>query len=625
MHVGVGDTVGPYRIVEQLGQGGMATVFKGYHAALDRYVAIKVLHPDFKTDAAFLGRFQREARVVARLEHPNIVPIYDYAEHDGAPYLVMKFIEGETLKARLARGPLAVAEVLRCVEAVGAALAFAHGQGALHRDVKPSNVMLARDGTIFLTDFGLARIAQAGESTLSTDTLLGTPSYMSPEQARGVKDLDAGTDIYSFGIVLYELVVGEVPFSGDTPYAIVHDHIFTALPRPRELNPKVPESVEAVLIKALAKDRSDRYGSVNEMVAALWRAVSGQGAPDATLMSPSMALAPPLSVPVAPGAETLAASTAVPSPQSGPASAPSAAQLVAGPAVAPATGDRKYRFAWWQALLAALVVGGWGLLALGAASLVRRGAVQAQGTPTFVEAVPTGTARATSTPYGTPLVAATAAQRLIESAESDFSAGRSDYALSQLDQAVAVDPANTAVLLQAGDIALGNNLAEQALARYFLPGLMLENAATDARSGLMGSHAALSYYVAAADPQAGPFLDRQVAQFPGSVLPLLAQQRFKIFHNAGQGVLDQLTGVSKDKPQGLLAELILGDYYLARGQDAAAARHYAPLSLLHLANGQVPDWVIREARCEIGKMQLQGTNAKLEAACVDLSSLLTGK
>src|SRR6266852_1323756 len=126
MSISVGDTVGPYRIVEQLGQGGMATVFKGYHAALDRYVAIKVLHPAFKTDANFQARFQREARVVARLEHPNIVPVYDYAEHDGAPFLVMKFIPGETLKARLARSPLPVAEVQRCVEAVGAALAFAH-------------------------------------------------------------------------------------------------------------------------------------------------------------------------------------------------------------------------------------------------------------------------------------------------------------------------------------------------------------------------------------------------------------------------------------------------------------------------------------------------------------------
>ena len=181
MTFNIGENVGAYRIVEQLGQGGMATVFKAYHAALDRYVAIKVLHAAFKEDPTFLARFQREARVVAKLEHPNIVPIYDYAEHKGSPYLVMKFIEGETLKARLARGPLAPADTCRIVEAVGAGLEYAHKQGILHRDIKPSNVMLARDGAIYLADFGLARIAMAGESTLSADSMLGTPQYMSPE------------------------------------------------------------------------------------------------------------------------------------------------------------------------------------------------------------------------------------------------------------------------------------------------------------------------------------------------------------------------------------------------------------------------------------------------------------
>ena len=621
MSISVGDTVGPYRIVEHLGQGGMATVFKGYHAALDRYVAIKVLHPAFKTDASFLARFQREARVVARLEHPNIVPVYDYAEHDGDPYLVMKFVEGETLKARLERGPLPVAEVLRCAEAVGAALAFAHGQGVLHRDVKPSNVMLARDGTIFLADFGLARIAQAGESTLSTDSLLGTPSYMSPEQGRGVKDLDAGTDIYSFGVVLYELIVGQVPFSADTPYAVIHDHIFTPLPRPRDLNPDVPEAVQAVLIKALAKDRSDRYSTVNELVAALRSALGGQGAPGETVVSPVRPLAPPISAPVAPGAVTSAAATVLGRQPSG-AAAPAA---VAAPADQPAAAapvlpaaERKPRFTWWQALLAILLLGVCVVLALGAARSLR-GAAQARGTATALAAVPSATARAT------PSAAAIAAQRLIISAQGSFSAGRSSQALAELDQAVAADPGDTVVLLQAGDIVLSNYLAQQALQRYYLPGLKLENTTPDARSGLMGSHAALGYYVAAADPQAGSFLDQQVVQYPNSVVPLLAQQRFKIFQSGGQSVLDQLNAISQSRPQGMLTELVLGDYYLAHGQRAEAARHYTPLSALPLLNGKLPDWVIHEARCELDKMRLQGANAKLEAACVDLSSLLTGK
>jgi hypothetical protein len=276
-----GENVGPYRIITQLGQGGMATVFKAYHPALDRYVAIKVLHPAFMEDPGFLARFQREAKVVASLDHPNIVPIYDFAEHRGSPYLVMKFIEGETLKARMMSGPLSKAEGLRIIERVGAGLAYAHNKGILHRDIKPSNVLLAPDGGVYLADFGLARIAEAGESTLSSDTMLGTPQYISPEQARGEKNLDAGTDIYSFGVVLYELVVGRVPFSADTPFSIIHDHIYKPLPRPRAINPTVPESVERVLFKALAKSRKDRYAKVEDLVAAFRDAVGG--APASTM------------------------------------------------------------------------------------------------------------------------------------------------------------------------------------------------------------------------------------------------------------------------------------------------------------------------------------------------------
>ena len=272
-----GESIGPYRVIEQLGQGGMATVYKAYHAALDRFVALKVLHPAFYEDRTFRGRFQREARVVAKLEHPNIVPIYDFAEHEKRPYLVMKYIEGETLKARLLREPLQAAEITQVVDAIGSALAYAHRQGILHRDIKPSNVLLSSDGCIYLADFGLARIAQAGESTLSSDSIMGTPQYISPEQARGDKDLDAGTDIYSFGVMLYEMVVGQVPFNADTPFSIIHDHIFTPMPLPRSINKDVPESVERVLLKALAKERADRYEDVPSMVAAFkvaWEAAS---------------------------------------------------------------------------------------------------------------------------------------------------------------------------------------------------------------------------------------------------------------------------------------------------------------------------------------------------------------
>ena len=268
MPFNIGENVGAYRIIEQLGQGGMATVFKAYHASLDRYVALKVLHPAFGEDPAFEARFRREARVVAKLEHPNIVPIYDYAEHEKRPYLVMKFIEGDTLKARLDQGPLTSKEIIKIVDAVGSALAYAHRQNVLHRDIKPSNVLVAADGQVYLADFGLARIAQLGESTLSGDMIIGTPQYISPEQAMGVKDLDERTDLYSFGVMLYEMVVGKVPFNADTPFSIIHDHIYSPLPLPHKVNPDVPEQVERVLLKALAKNRLDRYENVDQMVSA---------------------------------------------------------------------------------------------------------------------------------------------------------------------------------------------------------------------------------------------------------------------------------------------------------------------------------------------------------------------
>ncbi len=276
MTLKVGETVGSYRVIAQLGQGGMATVYKAYHANLDRYVAIKVLHPAFKEDTTFLARFQREARVLAKLEHPNIVPIYDFAQHEGQPYLVMKYIEGDTLKARLAQGPVTLAETSKVVDAVGVALAYAHKQGILHRDIKPSNVIITHDGFYYLSDFGLARIASAGESTLSQDTLLGTPNYISPEQAKGQRDLDGRTDIYSFGVVLYEMLCGRVPFSADTPFSVIHDHIYTPLPPPTSINPNISDWVEKFLLKALAKDRNDRFADAATMVTAFQGAIAQQ-------------------------------------------------------------------------------------------------------------------------------------------------------------------------------------------------------------------------------------------------------------------------------------------------------------------------------------------------------------
>ncbi len=314
MAFNIGENIGAYRIIEQLGQGGMATVYKAYHAALDRYVALKVLHAAFHEDQTFTARFQREARVVARLEHPNIVPIYDYSEHEARPYLVMKYIEGDTLKARLNKGPLTSHEIEQVVDSVGSALGYAHRQGILHRDIKPSNVLIATDGVMYLADFGLARIASAGESTLSSDSIMGTPQYISPEQAMGKKDLDAGTDIYSFAVMLYEMVVGQVPFTADTPFSIIHDHIYTPLPLPMDVNPKVPEPVQRVLLKALAKNRLDRYESVGDMIVAFKEAWQEAGVPmqgTAITMRPGSLKAPTKSQPKAQSEVTAAKTVAV--------------------------------------------------------------------------------------------------------------------------------------------------------------------------------------------------------------------------------------------------------------------------------------------------------------------------
>ena len=343
----IGETIGPYRLTEQLGQGGMATVYQAYHAALDRYVALKALHPALLDDPNFLVRFQREARLVAKLEHPNIVPVYDFSEYEGRPFLVMKYIEGRTLKARLDEGPLSTAEVLIIAEAVGAALQFAHEQNILHRDVKPSNVMLAKDGQIYLADFGLARIAQGGSSTLTSDMLIGTPQYISPEQAQSRPDLDARTDIYSFGVMLYQMFVGRLPFTADTPYSIIHDHIFTPLPLPRKVNPAVSADIERVLLKALAKEPADRFASVAEMIQALRAAVHAP-------------------VPPATPGETFSISQAVP--------------VTAVPAVSTAASKPKKRPVWpWIAGAAALVL----CLALAAAILPNLGKLKsAQSSPT---------------------------------------------------------------------------------------------------------------------------------------------------------------------------------------------------------------------------------------------------
>lgn len=272
----VGKTVGKYRIVAKLGRGGMAEVYKAYQPGLDRYVGIKVLHAHLVDDKDFIGRFEREALAVGKLRHPNIVQAVDFDRDEDMYFMAMEFIDGPTLKdeikARRTEGkPFSLKEIARIFSALCSAMDYAHARGMVHRDLKPANVMINQEGQVVLTDFGIARIMGATQYT-QTGALSGTPAYMSPEQGQGERG-DERSDIYSLGVMLYELVTGVVPYDGDTPFAVIMKHISEPLPLPTKLNPDVPESVERVILKAMSKDPGDRYQTAGEMARALREAV----------------------------------------------------------------------------------------------------------------------------------------------------------------------------------------------------------------------------------------------------------------------------------------------------------------------------------------------------------------
>jgi serine/threonine protein kinase len=270
-----GTTLGKYQILEPLGRGGMARVYRAYHPQMDRYVAVKVMRSDLTEDGDFLARFQREARAIGALRHTNIVQVYDFDVHDGIYYMVMELLEGDTLKTRLNDCRLLgehmpYGEIIRIMLDVLDGLAYAHSEGVIHRDIKPANVLLTKRGQAVLGDFGIAHIIGGTRYTMD-GMLMGTLEYMAPEQ--GLKgQCDARSDLYSLGVVFYEMLVQRVPFEADTPLAILMKHVNDPLPLPRKIDSTIPKPLERIVLKALAKDPDSRFESAQAMADAVMEA-----------------------------------------------------------------------------------------------------------------------------------------------------------------------------------------------------------------------------------------------------------------------------------------------------------------------------------------------------------------
>jgi serine/threonine protein kinase len=254
---------GRYRLERKLGSGGMADVWLAEDQELGRKVAIKMLHERYANDTQFVERFRREATHAAGLSHPNVVSIYDRGEAEGSYFIVMEYVEGRTLKELLVtRGPCPVPVAISYVRQVLAALRYAHRNGIVHRDIKPHNVLVDHEGRVKVADFGIAR---AGSSQITeAGSIIGTAQYLSPEQARGAP-VDESSDLYSTGIVLYELLTGDLPFTGETPVEIAMKHLSQVPPSPSSIRPEIPRDLDLVVLRALAKEPADRYRSAKEM------------------------------------------------------------------------------------------------------------------------------------------------------------------------------------------------------------------------------------------------------------------------------------------------------------------------------------------------------------------------
>ena len=288
-----GKTFGKYEIIELIGKGGMAEVYKAKDKELGRYVALKILPPHFASDEEFVNRFVREAKSSAKLNHSNIVTIYDAGKHEDTYYIAMEYLEGETLKEIISRqGALPIDKSINIATQVADGLNYAHSQKIIHRDIKPGNIVTCEDGRAVITDFGIAK-ALEGTRLTQTGTMIGTPEYMSPEQATG-EIVDARSDIYSLGIVLYEMVTGDVPFKAETPTGVIYKHVHEPPSPPHSINVQIPQYLEATILKAMEKYKGSRFQSAGEFKQALL----GQIQP--TVTPPTQPSAPPTQVSIQP-------------------------------------------------------------------------------------------------------------------------------------------------------------------------------------------------------------------------------------------------------------------------------------------------------------------------------------
>ena len=265
---------GRYEIKAEIGRGGMATVYHAYDPRFEREVAIKVLPREMLHDVQFRTRFDREAKTVAMLEHPAIVPVYDFGEEDGQPYFVMRYMTGGSLSDRMKNGPMSIQEAARIMTHIAPALDDAHNKGIIHRDLKPGNILFDQFNEPYISDFGIAKISEA-QTNVTGSAIVGTPAYMSPEQAQG-EGIDGRSDVYGLGVILFELLTGKQPYHGDTPMSVVVKHITDPVPNILDVKPDLPPDIEVIIEKAMAKDRNERFQNVKSLADALTTVAGGK-------------------------------------------------------------------------------------------------------------------------------------------------------------------------------------------------------------------------------------------------------------------------------------------------------------------------------------------------------------